>query len=125
MTIWKEIYSKLEAKGFAATNLVLGIGSYTYQYKSRDTLGFAMKATWCMINGEYKEIFKKPKTDDGTKNSLKGLCMVYKDAEGKLRVKDQCSEVEECQGELETVFEDGTLCFEDTFDEIRKRLCKN
>lgn len=35
----KEIYRRLEAKGFAATNLVLGIGSYTYQYRTRDSLG--------------------------------------------------------------------------------------
>lgn len=35
----KEIYKRLEEKGFAATNLVLGVGSFTYQYKSRDSLG--------------------------------------------------------------------------------------
>lgn len=67
----KTIYSRLEAKGFAATNLVLGVGSYTYQYKSRDSLGFAMKATWCQVNGEGREIFKDPKTDGGVKKSLK------------------------------------------------------
>lgn len=44
------------------TFLVLGVGSYTYQYKSRDSLGFAMKATWCQVNGEGREIFKDPKT---------------------------------------------------------------
>lgn len=49
------------------------LGSYTYQYKSRDSPGFAMKATWCQVNGEGREIFKDPKTDDGTKKSLKGL----------------------------------------------------
>lgn len=52
----KEIYKRLEERGFAATNLVLGVGSYTYQYKSRDSLGFAMKATWCQVNGEGREI---------------------------------------------------------------------
>ena len=35
----KQIYEQLEEKGYAATNLVLGIGSYTYQFKSRDSLG--------------------------------------------------------------------------------------
>lgn len=44
-----EAQNKME-RGFAATNLVLGVGSYTYQYKSRDSLGFAMKATWCQVN---------------------------------------------------------------------------
>jgi nicotinamide phosphoribosyltransferase len=36
-----EIYKRLEAKGFAATNIVLGVGSFTYQYNTRDTLGLS------------------------------------------------------------------------------------
>lgn len=75
----------LEEKDFAATNLVLGVGSYTYQYKSRDSLGFAMKATWCQVNGEGREIFKDPKTDDGTKKSLKGLICVQGDGGGTFK----------------------------------------
>lgn len=35
-----EICKRLEAKGFASTNVVLGIGSFTYQYNTRDTFGF-------------------------------------------------------------------------------------
>lgn len=35
-----EIYERLGAKGFASTNIVLGVGSFTYQYNTRDTLGF-------------------------------------------------------------------------------------
>lgn len=73
----KQIYLRLENAHMAACNLVLGIGSYSYQYASRDSLGFAIKATACVVNGELKEIFKHPKTDDGTKNSLKGLIAVY------------------------------------------------
>ena len=118
----REIYRRLENKGFAATNLVLGVGSYTYQYKSRDTLGFAMKATFCVIDGQPKPIFKDPKTDDGTKKSLKGLCKVVKDPEGNILVIDQCGNDDD--GLLETVFEDGKLVKEFTFDEIRENLCK-
>ena len=120
----KEIYKRLEEKGFAATNLVLGIGSYTYQYKTRDSLGFAMKATWCQINGEPKEIFKQPKTDSGMKNSLKGLIQVLKDDNGKYYAKDCVSKEEENNGCLEVVFEDGILVKETTLTEIRNRLCK-
>jgi nicotinamide phosphoribosyltransferase len=35
-----QIYERLAAKGFASTNIVLGVGSFTYQYNTRDTLGF-------------------------------------------------------------------------------------
>lgn len=102
----EEICKRLEAKGFASTNIVLGIGSFTYQYNTRDTFGFAMKATYveikeqcdcdeaekvnCSIKGEGlpntercnrvegREIFKDPITDDGAKKSAKGLLMVGK-----------------------------------------------
>lgn len=116
-----QIYSQLEDKGFAATNLVLGIGSYTYQFKSRDSLGFAMKATWCQINGEAKEIFKNPKTDSGMKKSLKGLLQVYKE-DGVYKVKDQVSKEEEQQGCLRTVFKDGMLYKTEFLDTIRQNV---
>lgn len=116
-----QIYSQLEDKGFAATNLVLGIGSYTYQFKSRDSLGFAMKATWCQIKGEAKEIFKNPKTDSGMKKSLKGLLQVYKE-DGVYKVKDQVSKEEEQQGCLRTVFKDGLLYKAGFLDTIRQNV---
>jgi nicotinamide phosphoribosyltransferase len=115
----KEIYKRLEAKGFAATNLVLGIGSYTYQYRTRDSLGFAMKATWCQINGESKEIYKQPKTDDGTKNSLRGRLNVQK-LLGKYKVYDRQETFRD--GELVTVFKDGRLMNYSTLEDIRRRL---
>jgi len=117
----KEIYSRLEYKGFCASNLVLGVGSYSYQYKSRDSLGFAMKATWCRINGESKEIFKKPKTDSGMKNSLKGLICV-KEIDGKITAIDQVDVPTENTGLLQTVFEDGKLVKEYTLEEIRENI---
>lgn len=117
----REIYRRLEEKGFAATNLVLGIGSYTYQYRTRDSLGFAMKATWCRINGEDKPIFKSPKTDNGMKKSLKGLLYVAEES-GKYKVYDNVKPTEENAGCLETVFEDGVLLKDYTLSEIRKNV---
>lgn len=118
----KTIYARLEAKGFAATNLVLGVGSYTYQYKSRDSLGFAMKATWCQVNGEGREIFKDPKTDDGVKKSLKGLIKVNL-VDGKYVATDQVTkEEEEIDTQLETVFINGELVVRHSLEEIRKRV---
>lgn len=118
----KQIYLRLENAHMAACNLVLGVGSYSYQYASRDSLGFAIKATACVVNGELKEIFKHPKTDDGTKNSLKGLIAVYKCLDGKYTATDQVSIEEEKEGCLETVFEDGILKKEYSLEEIRQRI---
>ncbi|MBD5367232.1 MAG: nicotinate phosphoribosyltransferase [Bacteroides sp.] len=120
----KEIYRRLEEKGFAATNLVLGIGSYTYQYRTRDSLGFAMKATWCQVNGEPREIFKSPKTDTGMKKSLKGLIRVDTDENGVYYATDCVSKEQEAGGCLETIFENGKLVKETSLKEIRHRLCK-
>lgn len=86
-----KICETLAADGFASTNWVAGIGSYTYQYNTRDTFGFAMKATYGEVNGVGREIFKDPKTDSGMKKSAKGLIAVYKDENGKYFMKDQAT----------------------------------
>jgi len=119
-----QICKRLKDKGFASSNIVFGIGSYTFSYVTRDTLGLAMKATYCEVNGEGREIFKDPITDDGTKKSLKGLLKVYKE-DGVLKVKDQVSWDEEAQGELKTVFEDGCLLKDFSLKEVRENLAKS
>jgi nicotinamide phosphoribosyltransferase len=120
------ILEGLKRKGFASYNVVLGIGSYTYEYVTRDTFGFAMKATYGEVNGVGRDIFKDPKTDDGTKKSAKGLMQVYRNpATGKLALKDQCSWEEEGQGELKPVFRDGKLLVDWTLADIRKRVREN
>jgi len=120
------ILEGLKKKGFASYNVVLGIGSYTYEYVTRDTFGFAMKATYGEVDGVGRDIFKDPKTDDGTKKSAKGLMQVYRNtATGKLALKDQCTWEEEGQGELKTVFKDGKVVVDWTLAEIRERVRKN
>jgi nicotinamide phosphoribosyltransferase len=116
-----QICERLKAKGFASTNVVLGIGSFTYQYNTRDTFGFAMKATYGEVNGEGREIFKDPVTDDGTKKSAKGLMKIEK-KDGVYVLIDQVSWEEERQGELREVFRDGRLLVDDSLGKIRRRV---
>jgi nicotinamide phosphoribosyltransferase len=117
------ILEGLREKGFASFNVVLGIGSYTYEYVTRDTYGFAMKATYGEVNGEARNIFKDPKTDDGTKKSAKGLLAVH-GASGSFLLKDQCSWKEAGEGDLQVVFENGKLVQEQSLSEIRERINK-
>lgn len=143
-----EICKRLEAKGFASTNIVLGIGSFTYQYNTRDTFGFAMKATYveilnqcetpcgqdCYEDGvcgrahvEGREIFKDPITDDGTKKSAKGLLMVGNRHGGEnagYYLIDQVDWMQENSGELQIIFEDGNFSNSITLTEIRENLKK-
>jgi nicotinamide phosphoribosyltransferase len=117
-----EILLRLQAKGFASDNIVLGLGSYTYQYTTRDTYGFAMKATAGITKSKgLVEIFKQPATDDGTKNSHKGLLKVVEE-DGRLVCKQGVSRQEEKEGLLRTVFLDGMLYDTTTLAQIRKRI---
>lgn len=116
-----QICERLKQKGFASTNVVLGIGSYTYQYNTRDTFGFAMKATYGEVSGVGREIFKDPVTDDGTKKSAKGL-MKIELQDGSYKLIDQVNWESERQGELREVFRDGKLLIDQTLAEIRQRV---
>lgn len=117
----ERICQRLEEKGFASTNVVLGIGSFTYQYNTRDTFGFAMKATYGEVNGEGREIFKDPVTDDGTKKSARGFIKVVKE-DNRYILVDRVSREEEQLGELKEVFRDGKLLIDHKLSEIRARL---
>jgi nicotinamide phosphoribosyltransferase len=131
-----QICERLEAKGFASTNLVYGIGSFTYQGAvtpdaiiTRDTHGFAVKSTYgeVMVNGERQgiEIFKDPKTDDGLKKSAKGLIAVYEDDNGDFFMKDQATweDVKNCA--FVQVFSNGVVTKDWTLAEIREQVAKN
>jgi len=114
----RAICEGLKRKGFASTNMVLGIGSYTYQYNTRDTFGFAMKATYAVVGGESINIWKDPKTDDGLKKSAKGLLCV----DNARRLIEEVSVEEANTGLLKTVFKDGHLLRETNLSSIRDRL---
>jgi nicotinamide phosphoribosyltransferase len=141
----EEICKRLEAKGFASTNIVLGVGSFTYQFNTRDTFGFAMKATYVEINRwdvaterlneafdknanprwtEAREIFKSPVTDDGTKKSATGLLSVWKDDNMDIFLQDKCTWEMAKSGELQCIYLNGTFENTTTLAEIRERLKK-
>ena len=131
----EQICQRLADKGFASTNIVFGIGSFTYQgavtpdaIVTRDTYGFAVKSTYgeVELNGAIvgKEIFKDPKTDNGLKKSAKGLTAVY-ETENGFELKDQATwdEVRNCA--FYPVFANGKEYVVETLSEIRARVAKN
>lgn len=116
-----EIFSRLEAKGFASDNIVFGAGSYFYQYNTRDTLGSAMKATWVQINGEGHNIMKDPITGAG-KKSATGRLAVLKDETGEFYLVEKATPEQEAQSELTTVWENGNWVNQKSFAEVRETL---
>lgn len=122
LTRANEIMKRLKDKGFASTNVVFGIGSYTYQYNTRDTFGYAVKSTLCVINGIEKQIFKNPKTDDGTKKSQKGRVAVFRQG-NTYTFADGFGLNDVIPGDqLREVFRDGELLVDDSFALIRERI---
>ena len=135
----KEIYKRLEEKGFAANNVSLGVGSFSMECLeedgvlkpfTRDSFSIAVKATYCIYNdnGEEKEIFiyKDPK-GCSAKKSLKGLCRV---AEGYDEIKVLQGLSQQQYDSLEPVslfvnyFKDGNVN-KYSFKDIRNRMEDN
>lgn len=120
----KEIFRRLKEKGFASSNIVFGVGSYTYQYITRDTFGFALKATYAVIDNEGFNIAKAPKTDSG-KNSALGRLRVDL-IDGKYVTKQECTTSEEDGGLLQVGYYNGEFIEElPSFEEIRARARLN
>jgi len=129
----EEIYKILEENGFAASNVSLGVGSFSMQCIeedgilkpfTRDTFSSCIKATYCEINNKPYPIFKNPK-EGGFKTSQKGACAVYQDENGEYYYKDQLNWNEVSNDDnnlLKTIFKDGKFTKEYTLSEIRNTL---
>lgn len=122
----EEIMRRLVKKGFASCNWVLGIGSYTYQHNTRDTFGFAVKATAVQVDDQFVELFKAPKTEGETnKKSAKGFLKVVRDEAGNFVLEQNqtfgIDEIDTSSGELKVMFKDGKFPNEVTFAEVRAR----
>lgn len=128
----KKVWEELEKKGFAANNIVFGVGAFCFSavvepdgrmvVVTRDMFGIAMKATFGEVNGQPIMIYKDPKTDvSHLKKSHKGCCHVYYDENGELRCRDGYDSFV-YDGALKTVFKDGEIYHTEIFKEIRDRL---
>lgn len=133
-----KILTLLARMGFSSANIVLGIGSYTYQYITRDSLGVAIKATQgeadvtfldergnvLRVERQGFELFKDPATDDGTKRSAVGLLRVELNAAGDYILHERQTWEQEGEGELRTILNDSIVLPEGDvrFSDNRARL---
>lgn len=132
----EEIWTKLEELGFAADTILFGVGAFSFTAMctpedgmvclTRDTFGFAMKSTDCVINGKEYTIQKNPKTDQNhLKKSHKGLCCVTKDGDDYVCHDGYTSETLPADNLLMTVYRDGQFVRTTNFADIRERLNAN
>jgi len=123
-----DICERLMKKGFASTNIIFGVGSYTYGMNSRDTFGFALKSTYAVVGGEERQIFKDPITDKAkVKKSQTGMVIVV-ERDGAVGYVDKLNAAQRDATDkdlLKDIFLDGKLLVDDTLSNIRQRLLQH
>ena len=136
----KKIYERLAAKGFAANNVSLGVGSFSFQALenedgslspfTRDTFSIAIKCTQSKYVDEYgtvceRHVFKDPKNFNG-KKSQKGLCRIFFNEDGELTYEDELYERDLVgkNSALIPYFKDGKE-YKQNFNTIRKTIDEN
>ena len=118
----QEILDLALANGYSATNIAFGCGGYLAQQLNRDTLKFAMKASSITVNGEVKAIYKDPLTDSGKKSKAGRLDLVRRDGKFETIVIDREDQNSHDNfSEMQTVYQNGEVLIDDTFDNIRSR----
>lgn len=116
------ITERLAKAGFAASNVVFGIGSFTYQYTTRDTFNSAVKATWAEVDGKPMNLQKDPVTDSGIKKSATGRLAVTTDDSGELQLIQNATAEQESSSLLQPVWENGKPIRIQSFADVRKVL---
>ena len=118
------IYQQLALHGIAAQNLVLGMGGALLQKVNRDTQKFALKCAYAEVNGVEVNVMKSPvemnekgEIVSSFKTSKSGKLKLIETAMGLKTV----SEAETGIDLLETVFENGNITCQHSFEEIRER----
>lgn len=126
-----EIYEELYRLGISAENIVFGMGGKLLQANiDRDTQKFATKACFAIVDGEERDLVKSPTEVDENgnlvpsfKKSKQGRLKLVKNEDGTYRtVTSRDVDFDTVKDELVTVFENGKILVEYTFEEIRARV---
>lgn len=114
----------MEARGLSVSNIAMGMGGGLLQKVDRDTCKYAMKANAIEVNGEWRDVFKDPVTDQG-KKSKAGRLAVVKNADldelQTIRKDDMLRYLDPRCNKMQVVYRDGELLVDDTFAAIRER----
>jgi nicotinamide phosphoribosyltransferase len=125
------ILAAIDEAGFAADNIVFGMGGALLQQINRDTQRFAMKCSAIRLGDAWHAVSKDPVTDHG-KRSMKGrLTLLRHRRTGEYRtvtlpiVWDERTVAGEWDEAFATVFEAGRLLVDTSLAEIRSRAYAN
>ncbi|CAF0892433.1 unnamed protein product [Rotaria sordida] len=118
----KNIVNSFELNGFSTDNIVFGSGGALLQKFDRDTMRFAMKCSYVEITGMGGlPVAKDPITDRAKRNKPGRLKLVKEtnDSYRTLSSLEHNNEYDLAEDQLVTVFENGKLLCEYSFDTIR------
>jgi len=115
----KAICSAMKEKGWSISNILFGSGGALLQKLNRDTQKFAYKACMVTVNGKRREVFKDPVTDPGKRSKSGDLTLVLEDGIYKTIKRENLREGQTEQ--LVTVFENGKMVKEYSFEEVRAK----
>jgi nicotinamide phosphoribosyltransferase len=121
----KAILSMMQKDGWSADNIAFGMGGALLQQVNRDTQSFAYKCSHVVVDGEGRDVFKKPITDPD-KASMAGRLKLVRihGAHGKVyRTIRQDVSLE--RDVLQEVFRDGEVKRRYSFDECRANTAKS
>jgi len=115
-----QILETLEQAGISAENVVFGMGGGLLQKCNRDTLRFAMKCSAVEIDGEWRDVQKRPATDL-SKSSKAGRLSLVRGDDGELQTvrTDQLAGRKDL---LEPVFRDGEIVKSFAFGDVQARV---
>lgn len=117
-----KILSAMKDVGWSADNIAFGSGGGLLQKLNRDTQRFAFKCSSVVVGDQECEVFKRPVTDGG-KKSKAGRLRLIRAADGCLQTVRETEE-SNSPSLLQTVFENGRVVQNDSFDEIRQRAAE-
>jgi nicotinamide phosphoribosyltransferase len=114
-----DVLENMANKKWSVENALFGMGGGLQQKVNRDTQRFAFKCSAARRDGVWHDVFKDP--IDGSKKSKRGRLKLVrvKGAHGSVYKTVKISEPGEDM--LRTVFQDGKLLIDDSFDDVRKR----
>ncbi|KAL3852341.1 hypothetical protein ACJMK2_015998 [Sinanodonta woodiana] len=111
------ILTNMKKNGWSADNIAFGSGGALLQRLDRDTQKCAFKCSYALINGKEVNVFKQPITDPGKKSKKGRLTLELQDGEYVTMTEGTGDPKKDL---LITVFENGKLLRDYTFDEVRK-----
>ena len=114
----RDILFAMKSAGWAAQNIIFGMGGGLHTAVNRDTQRNAFKCSAQLRDGVWHDIFKNPL--DSSKKSKTGRFKLIRE-NSSFRTVSIDSEGEDY---LQTVFKDGELLIDDTFADIKQRALK-